>query len=346
MIAQSEIEKLKESVSLLALVEEELGPPAKTYQDTHAWCCPLHDDDNPSFHVYLSTNTFSCFGCGASGDIYAWMLMRNNGMKFHQAHKLLKANAKPEHRRSVQRPPAERKTKQPPNDKWQTEAQKFVERCQRELWGGYGKNALDELRRRGLSDETIGMAGLGYNSQAVALRPEEWGFSSDMEMKVRWVGQGITIPWYMDGKLQAVNRRQQLDQHAKAQGWAKYVLLPGSTKGLYTVSPIEPTRPVALVEGEFDALTMHQEAGDLVTAVATGGAPGARSQPWIEMLSRPPLVLLCFDADAPGDMARDYWLKVLPNAKPFRPWFEDVNAMHQKGFPIRKWIEDRLKSKR
>jgi DNA primase len=30
--------------------------------------CPFHDDDKPSCKIYLDTNTFHCFGCGATGD--------------------------------------------------------------------------------------------------------------------------------------------------------------------------------------------------------------------------------------------------------------------------------------
>lgn len=30
--------------------------------------CPVHSESNPSFYIYLSTNTFHCFGCQAHGD--------------------------------------------------------------------------------------------------------------------------------------------------------------------------------------------------------------------------------------------------------------------------------------
>ena len=30
--------------------------------------CPFHPDDTPSCKIYLDTNTFHCFGCGATGD--------------------------------------------------------------------------------------------------------------------------------------------------------------------------------------------------------------------------------------------------------------------------------------
>lgn len=32
-------------------------------------CCPLHDEDTPSFRFYEETNSFYCFGCQIGGDI-------------------------------------------------------------------------------------------------------------------------------------------------------------------------------------------------------------------------------------------------------------------------------------
>jgi hypothetical protein len=35
--------------------------------------CPFHAEDNPSFTVYPETQTFKCFGCGAHGDVIAFV---------------------------------------------------------------------------------------------------------------------------------------------------------------------------------------------------------------------------------------------------------------------------------
>jgi DNA primase len=46
-------------------------------------CCPLHNDTNPSFHVYQD-NHFKCFGCGEYGDA-ADFIQRLHGLSFKEA---------------------------------------------------------------------------------------------------------------------------------------------------------------------------------------------------------------------------------------------------------------------
>lgn len=60
-------------------------------------------------------------------------------------------------------------------------------------------------------------------------------------------------------------------------------------------------KPVVLVEGEIDALTVQQTAGDLVKlAVAAGSTAGSRRTVWVAKLALAPQVLVAFDADANG----------------------------------------------
>ena len=93
-----------------------------------------------------------------------------------------------------------------------------------------------------------------------------------------------------------------------------------------------------MVEGELDALTIEQEAGDLVTAVATGATGGARRMHWLARLALCSVVLVAYDADAAGEAAAGYWLEVLDNGRRWRPYWEDVNAMAQDGADVRAWV--------
>jgi DNA primase len=48
--------------------------------------CPFHQDDKPSCKIYLDTNTYNCFGCGATGDVIQFIQDKENCSK-HEALK-------------------------------------------------------------------------------------------------------------------------------------------------------------------------------------------------------------------------------------------------------------------
>ena len=50
--------------------------------------CPFHNEKSPSFNVRPSTNSYHCFGCGAGGNAFRF-LMNNDGMTFMEAVKRL-----------------------------------------------------------------------------------------------------------------------------------------------------------------------------------------------------------------------------------------------------------------
>ena len=93
----------------------------------------------------------------------------------------------------------------------------------------------------------------------------------------------------------------------------------------------EDRRPLVLVEGEFDKLSIGQEACGAVDIVATGATSGSRKPRWIALLAQAPIVLISFDADEGGEKAANYWLNTLPNSRRWRPYWEDINAMLQVG---------------
>ena len=46
--------------------------------------CPLHTERNSSFYVNPEKQVFYCFGCGAGGDVFAFV-MRAVGCSFYRA---------------------------------------------------------------------------------------------------------------------------------------------------------------------------------------------------------------------------------------------------------------------
>lgn len=87
-IPDAEIERLKDEVSLVRLVESSGLKLAKRGADMVA-NCPFHDDATPSFVVTPAKNLFNCFGCGAAGGPIDWV-MKRQGVSFRHAVELLR----------------------------------------------------------------------------------------------------------------------------------------------------------------------------------------------------------------------------------------------------------------
>lgn len=226
----------------------------------------------------------------------------------------------------------------PPPEAWQDRARQFVEYAQTQLWEGPDSWGIEYLRGRGLTDAMILDAGLGYNPKDWRDAPERWGLIG----KKIWLPAGVVIPWVIGGDLWRVNvrlrepfrnRKGKLTKYIGPRGWA-------GGNPLYNADALGMDKPAVLTEGEIDALTIEQVACDLVTPVATGSTHGSRRTRWLARLALPPRVLVAYDNEEDrGDEASKYWLGALSNAKRWRPYWEDANAMAQDGASVRRWIE-------
>jgi len=221
----------------------------------------------------------------------------------------------------------------PPSEKWQAQARSFVETAREALWSDAGGIALNWLHGRGLNNKTISAAGLGFNVEDQRQSGSCWGLC---EGKFVWLPAGIVIPWQIDGEVWRVNIRRLV-------GVPKYIGPAGNSNGLYGAGALkEGQRPVVLVEGEFDKLALEQDARGAVAVVAAGSTSGARKPRWIGLLAQARLVLISFDADEAGEKASRYWLDILPSARRWRPYWNDLNDMLQDGASLAAWLEGGL----
>lgn len=185
------------------------------------------------------------------------------------------------------------------------------------------------------------MAGLGYNPRDISDMPKSWGIAKSDNI---WLpGPSIVIPWLVDGNYWRINIRLLQPRNIGKKQY-RYIGPAGWANGLYNADTLRANRPAILTEGELDALTIAQYAGDLVAAVATGTTEGSRRDKWIARLAACTLVLVAFDSEPAGDRAAQFWLNTLPNATRWRPLWKDPNAMAQAGADVRAWIEAGLSS--
>jgi DNA primase len=120
-------------------------------------CCPFHKEKSPSFKVENERRAYKCFGCGAGGDAFKW-LMETEGLSFPEAVEKLAGEA------GVELP------KWTPDDEAREEKRKslydIVELAaqfyEAQLRASAGAAARDYLKSRGLDDAAARQFRLGY----------------------------------------------------------------------------------------------------------------------------------------------------------------------------------------
>ncbi|MGQ0794143.1 MAG: DNA primase [Deltaproteobacteria bacterium] len=76
------IKEIKGRLSILNLAENYIS--LKKSGRGHIGLCPFHDEKTPSFHVNDEKGIFHCFGCGAGGDVFGF-IMRYKNISFPEA---------------------------------------------------------------------------------------------------------------------------------------------------------------------------------------------------------------------------------------------------------------------
>jgi DNA primase len=167
------------------------------------WKCPFHDDNNPSFNVNSVKGTWKCFGCSEHGDGAA-LVMRLKRCSFPEAVTHLAGKLAPSGKQTHPRPPAASPPgKAAANHVKQSselplaDALKLVEEAAARLWTPEGRNALDYLRGRGLTEATIKAARRWTPRVSIPVK-HETRF---------WDVSGITSPWMDRDRLAMVKIR-------------------------------------------------------------------------------------------------------------------------------------------
>ena len=123
--------------------------------------CPFHNEKSPSFSVSRQKQMYYCFGCGAGGNVYTF-LMEYENFAFQEAVKFLADRAgitlpEPEYSREAKEKAGRRASILEIN-------KKAAMYYYAQLKSRQGGKAYAYLKGRGLSDDTIRAFGLGYSN--------------------------------------------------------------------------------------------------------------------------------------------------------------------------------------
>lgn len=149
------IEEIKDRISISAVVKRRVQ--LKSRGNEHSGLCPFHNEKSPSFTVNDSKGFFHCFGCGAHGNIFDF-LMRSEGLNFPESVERLAGEA------GMQLPKADPKIieKLDKEARLVSCAEAAAKFYQAQLLTSNGFVAREYLQKRGLNQQTIDEFGLGF----------------------------------------------------------------------------------------------------------------------------------------------------------------------------------------
>ncbi len=131
--------------------------------------CPFHKEKTPSFHINPARQAFHCFGCGAGGDVYQFVMQYEN-VDFPTALRLLASRAGIAVQFDEDRGG---KREGPAKDELFKVNEDATRRYQKELLQSpEAAEARAYLQKRSLEVEAWKEWGIGY-------APDGWGFLSD-----------------------------------------------------------------------------------------------------------------------------------------------------------------------
>ncbi|MEH7254745.1 CHC2 zinc finger domain-containing protein, partial [Neobacillus niacini] len=81
-IAEEKINQIRQSVDIVELISEYVQ--LKKQGRNYFGLCPFHGENSPSFSVSSDKQIYHCFGCGAGGNVFSF-LMELEGITFLEA---------------------------------------------------------------------------------------------------------------------------------------------------------------------------------------------------------------------------------------------------------------------
>jgi DNA primase len=293
---------------------------------------------NDRFRIQPAQDRCYCRQCGKSWDSIQY-LRDFKGMDYYQAlaHLGREPDFKKKPKPSILSP---KKEPTPPPEAWQERAFSFAMQAQAILWDSAGSKMRRWLREeKGLNDETIRKAGLGYNPTDICEQREAWGLppatNDEGKPKKQWLPAGLVIPFAMQGKVQRLRIRRSDPGDGN-----RYIIVSGSSMGPMILGNTQ-AKAAIVVESELDAILLWQEVGDLCDVIALGSAQAKPDVATETLLKRMETILVSLDDDVTGQQRIvRYWLKTFPKAKYYAvPIGKDHSEAWKAGLNIRLWVQ-------
>ena len=275
--------------------------------------CPFHQEKNPSFSVADDKGFYHCFGCGAHGDIFKF-IMDTQSLNYHDALKILASEA------GVVIP--KKSTKLIEIEQKNIVYEKIFELTttyyQEQLFSSNGLQAREYLKKRGLNEDSITKFRLGFAplENSILLNKLKSSFSEEDIIASTVFQKNSNNHIYSFFRERIIfpifNRRNKIIAFGGRilnAGQPKYLNSPDNplfkkSHELYSLNLAIPNlqldRQIIIVEGYMDVISLFQ-AGFKNVVAPLGTALKASQVEIIWNLQALPI--LCFDNDSAGQKA-------------------------------------------
>lgn len=324
---KSFLDEIRNRISMVELVGRRVS--LKKRGRDHWGCCPFHNEKSASFKVSEDRDDYHCFGCGAHGSAFDFV-MHTEGLSFPEAAERLAETAGLEVPRIAQ----EQREKADHLSRLADANEAAAKWFQAQLRGSGGGEAQDYLRQRGLGDAAIEEFRLGYapdRNDGLKVALLDRGFTERELVEAGLLGMPDDGRGSYDRFRHRLmfpigdrrNRVIAFGGRALGDARAKYLNSPESPlfdkgRSLYNHAmareEARSTGTVIVVEGYMDVIALA-EAGfrNTVAPLGTAVTEDQIGLLW-QMTSEP---IMCLDGDAAGlRAARRAAERALPLLKP------------------------------
>lgn len=311
----------KQAASILELAPG-LKHVASTGGGEFAGPCPFCGGVD-RFRAQAGSNRWYCRNCGDGRwhDVIDFIMRRDRCSLTEAAARLGVAGVQKGNFSFVGK--TERMPYQAPDQAWQKKASTIVRICQENLFKPVGSKALDYLLGRGLTSQTIERFQLGY--------------SPSMKVGDLDVWEGITIPAVNGGKTWYIKVRNIAGDKEH-----RYLAVKGSkTNALFAGDRIKEFPFSMIVEGEFNAMILDQEVGDVMPVCSLGSATNKLDiLTWGSYLVNPAYFLCLFDNDPAGNQGFLNMVDLIGDRakRVILPGEGDINDFHIAGGDVWEWL--------
>ena len=319
--AEDVIEEVRSRNDIVSVISEYVKLQRKG--SSYFGLCPFHNEKSPSFSVSPDKQMYYCFGCGAGGNVFTFIQEYEN-YSFPEAMKFLAERA------GITLPEKEYSQEERRAQDLRTRILNVNKMAAKyyyyQLRTENGRQAMEYLKNRCLSDETIRSFGLGYSNK----------YSNDLYLYLK--KQGVSDELLRESGLMNVDERKGMYDkfwnrvifpimdvinrvigfggRVMGDGKPKYLNSPETavfdkSRNLYGLNVARTARKKSMLvcEGYMDVISMHQ-AGFKNSVASLGTALTTQHASLLKRYTDE--VILTYDSDGAGIKAA---LRAIPMLK-------------------------------